>query len=108
LVGKLLRLGNSAAMSASDFHDGQDSSSLSDIEKGDMSKEKDESTPVLPMQQPSPDVSIAKEEKDAPGQPLPSSITDWDGPDDPDNPHNWPMWLRVYHATAPGLFGFAV
>ncbi|KAF9698028.1 hypothetical protein EKO04_004127 [Ascochyta lentis] len=34
--------------------------------------------------------------------------TDWTGPDDPDNPHNWPMWIRVYHATTPGLFCFAV
>lgn len=33
---------------------------------------------------------------------------DWDGPDDPDNPVNWPLWQRVYHATTPGLFGFAV
>ncbi|KAF2260915.1 MFS general substrate transporter [Lojkania enalia] len=36
------------------------------------------------------------------------SVNDWNGPDDPDNPHNWPMWLRVYHATTPGLYGFAV
>ena len=33
---------------------------------------------------------------------------DWDGPNDPDNPHNWPLWLRIYHATTPGFFGFAV
>ena len=38
----------------------------------------------------------------------PQTTTDWDGPDDPDNPHNWPLWLRVYHATTPGFFGFAV
>ncbi|CAF9925029.1 MAG: hypothetical protein ALECFALPRED_002885 [Alectoria fallacina] len=33
---------------------------------------------------------------------------DWSGPDDPENPHNWPMWLRIYHTIAPGLFAFAV
>ena len=22
---------------------------------------------------------------------------DWTGPDDPENPHNWPLWQRVYH-----------
>jgi len=22
---------------------------------------------------------------------------DWSGPDDPENPHNWPFWQRVYH-----------
>jgi hypothetical protein len=95
-------------MGASDLHDDHDSLSLSDIEKGELSKEKGDSTPGLPMQQSSRDLSIAQEEKEVPVQPLPSSVLDWNGPDDPDNPHNWPMWLRVYHATAPGLFGFAV
>ena len=33
---------------------------------------------------------------------------DWTGPDDPENPINWPLWQRVYHTTVPGLFGFAV
>ena len=33
---------------------------------------------------------------------------DWTGPDDPENPRNWPLWQRVYHATVPGLFGFVV
>ena len=37
-----------------------------------------------------------------------TQAADWDGPDDPDNPHNWPLWLRIYHATTPGFFGFAV
>ena len=43
-------------------------------------------------------------------QPMPqvTQATDWDGPNDPDNPHNWPLWLRIYHATTPGFFGFAV
>ena len=22
---------------------------------------------------------------------------DWTGPDDPENPNNWPLWQRVYH-----------
>ncbi|KAF2846222.1 MFS multidrug transporter-like protein [Plenodomus tracheiphilus IPT5] len=35
-------------------------------------------------------------------------VMDWNGPDDPDNPHNWPMWKRTYHIIIPGLFGFAV
>ncbi|KAI1528420.1 ProP Permease of the major facilitator superfamily [Pyrenophora tritici-repentis] len=33
---------------------------------------------------------------------------DWTGLDDPDNPHNWGIWKRVYHATIPALFGFTV
>lgn len=33
---------------------------------------------------------------------------DWNDENDSDNPHNWPLWLRVYHAMLPALFGFAV
>lgn len=40
--------------------------------------------------------------------PTQQRIDDWDGLDDPENPHNWPMHLRVYHAVMPALFGFAV
>ncbi|KAJ4336711.1 hypothetical protein N0V95_008549 [Ascochyta clinopodiicola] len=48
-------------------------------------------------------------EKQAATPTQPSQVgTDWNGPDDPDNPQNWPLWMRVYHATTPGLFGFAV
>lgn len=35
-------------------------------------------------------------------------VDDWDGPDDAENPHNWSMWSRAYHAAVPALFGFAV
>ncbi|RAR13776.1 MFS general substrate transporter [Stemphylium lycopersici] len=37
-----------------------------------------------------------------------SRFADWDGPDDPGNPHNWGQWKRFYHASLPALFGFAV
>lgn len=33
---------------------------------------------------------------------------DWTGPDDPENPLNWPLWQRIYHTTVPSLFAFAV
>lgn len=33
---------------------------------------------------------------------------DWNGPDDPENPMNWPMWQRIYHTTIPALMGFVV
>ena len=33
---------------------------------------------------------------------------DWTGPDDPENPQNWPLWQRIYHTTIPALYGFAV
>lgn len=48
------------------------------------------------------------EKQNAAATPLALPTPDWDGPDDPGNPHNWPLWQRVYHATTPGFFGFAV
>ncbi|KAH8711800.1 major facilitator superfamily domain-containing protein [Phaeosphaeriaceae sp. PMI808] len=36
------------------------------------------------------------------------NFSDWNGPDDPENPHNWPTWQRFYHAIAPASLGFAV
>ena len=49
---------------------------------------------------------------DAPEKPngLQRTVTaqDWTGPDDPENPRNWPRWQRVYHTTVPALFCFAV
>ncbi len=33
---------------------------------------------------------------------------DWTGPDDPENPMNWPFWKKVYHTIIPGLFAFIV
>lgn len=68
-----------------------------------------------------PDESVDAAEKGVEIEPaqLPSShnadalhktvtAQDWNGPDDPGNPVNWPLWQRVYHTTIPGLFGFAV
>jgi hypothetical protein len=33
---------------------------------------------------------------------------DWTGPDDPENPHNWPLSKKIWHTLQPALFGFAV
>ena len=33
---------------------------------------------------------------------------DWTGPDDPENPQNWPTWKKVYHAIPCAMFGFVV
>jgi hypothetical protein len=45
---------------------------------------------------------------DSPSIRQPPRVDDWDGPDDPENPHNWSLWLRAYHTAIPALFGFAV
>ena len=52
--------------------------------------------------------------KSNPSDRFPSGLTktttaqDWNGPDDPENPMNWPLWQRIYHTTVPALFGFVV
>jgi hypothetical protein len=33
---------------------------------------------------------------------------EFDGPDDPDDPLNWPAWKKVYHTTMVGLLGFTM
>ena len=33
---------------------------------------------------------------------------DWTGPDDPENPINWPLWQRVHHTVIPGLQCFTM
>ncbi|KAI9150755.1 major facilitator superfamily domain-containing protein [Paramyrothecium foliicola] len=35
-------------------------------------------------------------------------IVDWDGPDDPENPHNWPTWRKIAVALQIYLYTFAV
>lgn len=44
------------------------------------------------------------------GSPATRAITaqDWTGPDDPENPWNWPLWKRIYHTTVVGMFCFTV
>lgn len=33
-------------------------------------------------------------------------VLEWESPDDPANPHNWPLWKKVYHTAVPALYGF--
>jgi hypothetical protein len=40
--------------------------------------------------------AIEKERKD--------DIVDWDGPDDPQNPRNWPAWKRMAQVVLPSAF----
>jgi len=36
-----------------------------------------------------------------------SAAQDWTGPNDPDNPRNWPIPKRVFHTIPPAFFAFA-
>jgi hypothetical protein len=47
---------------------------------------------------------------DPEGTPVHRTVTaqDWTGPDDPENPHNWPIWKRVWHTIPPALLAFIV
>jgi len=44
------------------------------------------------------------------GAPVRRAVTaqDWEGPDDPENPHNWSTAMKAYHVIIPGLYGFIV
>ena len=88
---------------------------LDDFEMTDKNEEKEteiEGTEPTPLEPHAPERDIEKansltERDESEAQPQ-INVNDWNGPDDQDNPHNWPTWLRVYHAVVPGLFGFAV
>ncbi|QIX01081.1 hypothetical protein AMS68_006598 [Peltaster fructicola] len=38
----------------------------------------------------------------------PQTAQDWDGPNDPENPFNWPTWKKAYHTMASAVLGFSV
>jgi hypothetical protein len=44
------------------------------------------------------------------GSPAQRAVTaqDWTGPNDPENPWNWPLWKRLYHTALVGVFCFTV
>ena len=56
------------------------------------------------------DVSRSATNHDVEGTPMRRVVTaqDWTGPDDPENPHNWPLWKRIWHTVPPALFAFIV
>lgn len=37
-----------------------------------------------------------------------ASDLDWDRPDDPDNPRNWPLWQRILHSAIPAVWSFGL
>ncbi|KAG9228095.1 putative polyamine transporter 4 [Amylocarpus encephaloides] len=39
---------------------------------------------------------------------LPVALLDWESPEDPGNPKNWPRWKRIYHTAIPALYGFVI
>jgi len=47
------------------------------------------------------------EAESKPVKPTPPAL-DWDGPDDPENPFNWPRSKRIFHTVIPGLLAFTV
>ncbi|OAP65326.1 hypothetical protein AYL99_01298 [Fonsecaea erecta] len=39
---------------------------------------------------------------------VPTTAQDWDGEDDPDNPLNWPVLIKIYHTLVPALQCFTI
>lgn len=46
-------------------------------------------------------------EKANPNPGTPTSATEWNGPDDPDNPLLWSLWKRTYHVFPPAVISFS-
>ncbi|KAJ3546720.1 hypothetical protein NM208_g1862 [Fusarium decemcellulare] len=44
------------------------------------------------------------------GSVVPEAIQalDWDGPDDPENPMNWPVWKKIMHSAIPAVYAFGL
>lgn len=99
-------------MGSSALGDDSDSvPSMSDIEQAQISKEHDgtEIDRERDLRGSGERLSRAQSRVQEKENPTNSgSVIDWNGPDDPDNPHNWGLASRFYHATVPGFFGFAV
>ena len=45
---------------------------------------------------------------DANGIKVTEQPLDWDGPDDKDDPHNWPIWKKVFHSAIPAIYSFGL
>lgn len=50
-------------------------------------------------------VSAHGEQKVRQLEPAISSAEDWSDADDPGDPHNWPLWKRLFHTYLPTCFG---
>jgi hypothetical protein len=68
-----------------------------------MSKETEEGSHDLERDVPGPEKE-ARSEKDNQS----SVVTDWDGPNDPENPQTWPASKKTYHILVPTVLGFVV
>jgi hypothetical protein len=44
-----------------------------------------------------------KDPEKGPERAAPAAVIDWDGPDDPENPHNWPIGKRILHILPPAM-----
>lgn len=88
-------------------HSTPDSASLSDMEKVQL--EKDDLKTGSEDQHTAASTRPVHESLDEHSQLTPEiNVSDWNGPDDPDNPYNWSKGRRLHHAIAPALLGFAV
>ncbi|KAF1849023.1 MFS general substrate transporter [Cucurbitaria berberidis CBS 394.84] len=93
----------------------RDEEVVSDAEKGDINEENTGSEYELEGRLPATKIrssegipSIREQDMSDATPQQKVNATDWNGINDPDNPHNWPMSQRVYHTVIPSLFGFAV
>lgn len=68
--------------------------------EGDEKKAKNESQ--------KPEDSSSKGIQSSSQPPERSVVLDWDGPNDPDNPHLWSPAKKLYHISVPAILGLVV
>ena len=62
--------------------------------------------PVIDQEDENERISPDPEKGDAVPISLPNDPNDWNGPDDPQNPMNWPRVKKYAHVVSPALMGF--
>ena len=84
------------------MHTATDDSSMPDVpQESRLAASNDlEKTPTRPTQPPAKGQSGQLQRA--------TTAQDWTGPDDPDNPINWSLLLKIWHIVVPGMQSFTV
>jgi MFS family permease len=83
----------------------------SSLNSGDLTPVNDSATPALSREHTPTDLPDSKNEQpdlESGNADTPKTATDWTGPDDPENPHNWPLPKKLYHLFVTAVLSFAV
>lgn len=83
---------------ATDLESAREKPAVSDDGQHDQQSSESDQRSNQPDQQSSePDQTAIEQEKN-------DNVVDWDGPDDPHNPRNWPAWKRMTQVILASAF----